>query len=96
MEHLSFFGNPLGDEGLAALLVPPPLAAAPPPPTGRLTNKLKVLNLGYTQVTNAGCATPAAALSSGALPALEHLYLKGIPASAAAKAAVDEARARQG
>ena len=46
MEHLSFFGNPLGDEGLAALLVPPPLAAAPPPPTGRLTNKLKVLNLG--------------------------------------------------
>ena len=93
MEHLSFFGNPLGDEGLAALLVPPPLAAAPPPPTGRLTNKLKVLNLGYTQVTNAGCATPAAALSSGALPALEHLYLKGIPASAAAKTAVDEARA---
>ena len=93
MEHLSFFGNPLGDEGLAALLVPPPLAAAPPPPTGRLTNKLKVLNLGYTQVTNAGCATLAVALNSGALPALEHLYLKGIPASAAAKAAVDEARA---
>ena len=96
MEHLSFFGNPLGDEGLAALLAPPPLAAAPPPPTGRLTNKLKVLNLGYTQVTNAGCATLAAALNSGALPALEHLYLKGIPASAAAKAAVDEARAKRG
>ena len=96
LEHLSFFGNPLGDEGLAALLVPPPLAAAPPPPTGRLTNKLKVLNLGYTQATNAGCATLAAALNSGALPALEHLYLKGIPASAAAKAAVDEARAKRG
>ena len=96
LEHLSFFGNPLGDEGLAALLVPPPLAAAPPPRTGRLTNKLKVLNLGYTQVTNAGCATLTAALNSGALPALEHLYLKGIPASAAAKAAVDEARAKRG
>ena len=96
LELLSFFGNPLGDEGLVALLAPPPLAAAPPPTTGRLTNKLKVLNLGYTQVTNAGCATLAAALNSGALPALEHLYLKGIPASAAAKAAVDEARANRG
>ena len=96
LQGLSLYGNPLGDEGLAALLVPPPLAAAPPPPTGRLTNKLKVLNLGYTQVTNAGCATLTAALNSGALPALEHLYLKGIPASAAAKAAVDEARAKRG
>ena len=93
MEHLSFFGNPPGDEGLAALLVPPPLAAAPPPPTGRLTNKLKVLNLGYTQVTNAGCATLAAALNSGALPAIEQLFLRGIPASASAKAAVCAARA---
>ena len=92
LEHLSFFGNPLGDEGLAALLAPQPLAAT----TGKLPNKLKVLNLGYTQVTNAGCGTLAAALNSGALPALEHLYLKGIPASAAAKAAVDEARAKRG
>ena len=73
--------------------LPPPLAAAPPPTTGRLTNKLKVLNLGYTQVTNAGCATLAAALNSGALPALETLYLHGIPASAAAQAAVYAARA---
>ena len=41
----------------------------------------------------AGCATLAAALDSGALPALEELYLGSIPASAAAKAAVYEARA---
>ena len=40
----------------------------------------------------AGCATLAAALHSGALPALGELYLDRIPASAAAKAAVRGAR----
>ena len=52
-----------------------------------------MLNLSFTKITDAGCATLAAALDRGALPALEHLYLAGIPASAAAKAAVYEARA---
>ena len=52
-----------------------------------------MLYLRYTQVTDAGCATLAAALDSGALPALERLYLDFIPASAAAKAAVYAARA---
>ena len=54
---------------------------------------LKELYLSRTQITNAGCATLAAALDSGALPALETLALYGIPASAAAKAAVYKARA---
>ena len=54
--------------------------------------KLKRLNLDYTQITDAGCATLAAALDSGALPALEELFLDSIPASAAAKAAVYAAR----
>ena len=49
---------------------------------------LKELYLTHTQITEAGCATLAAALDSGALPALERLYLNGIPASAAARAAV--------
>ena len=53
-------------------------------------------NLSYTQVTDAGCAALAAALSSGALPALKTLNLEGIPASDAAKAAVYEARANLG
>ena len=92
LEELGLNDNPLGDEGLAALVAPPPPAGAPPPTTGGLT-KLKSLNLCYTQITDAGCATLAAALDSGALPALEELYLLGIPASAAAKAAVYEARA---
>jgi hypothetical protein len=48
--------NPLGDEGLAALVAPPPPAGAPPPTTGVLA-KLKVLWLGGTQVADAGCAT---------------------------------------
>ena len=61
-------------------------------PTGGLT-KLKILNLYYTQITHAGCAALAAALDSGALPALEVLFLVGIPASAAAIAAVYAARA---
>ena len=84
--------NPIGDEGLAALVAPPPPAGAPPPPTGGLT-KLKVLGLNGTEITDAGCATLAAALDSSALPALEDLYLYDIPASAVAKAAVYEARA---
>jgi len=80
-------GNPIGDEGLAALLAPPlPPAGAPPPPTGGLT-KLERLELNNTQVTDAGCAALAAVLDSGALPALEHLHLFGTPASAAAKSA---------
>ena len=85
--------NPFGDEGLAALVAPPPPAGAPPPTTGVLT-KLKVLVLTSTQITDAGCATLVAALDSGALPALEALYLYGTPASAAAKAAVHAARAK--
>ena len=44
-----------------------------------------------TEITDAGCATLAAALDSGALPALETLYLYGTPASAAAKATVRRA-----
>ena len=80
-------GNPFGDEGLAALVVPPPPAGAPPPPAGGLA-KLKELYLSSTQITDAGCAALAAALDSGALPALEKLDPYGIPAIAAAKAAV--------
>ena len=75
LEAFGFGSNPFGDEGLAALVAPPPLppAGAPPPPTGGL-KKLKVLNLANAQITDAGCAALAAALDSGALPALEDLY----------------------
>jgi len=91
LEGLYFQDNLFGDEGLAALLAPPP-AGAPPPPAGGLA-KLKMLFLCQTQITDAGCATLAAALDSGALPALKELYLDGIPASDAAQDAVYEARA---
>ena len=92
LEWLGLYGSPLGNEGLAALVAPPAAAGAPPPTTGGLA-KLKVLYLSYTQITDAGCATLAAALNSGALPALKELRLEGIPASAMAKAAVYAARA---
>ena len=92
LEFLRLYGNPIGDEGLAALVAPPPPAGAPPPTTGGLA-KLKELHLSDTQITDAGCATLAAALDSGALPALKMLHLDNIPASAAAKAAVYAARA---
>ena len=92
LEGLDLCNNSLGDEGLAALVAPPPPAGAPPPATGGLT-KLKRLDLRRTQITDAGCATLAAALDSGALPVLKRIYLDGIPASAAAKAAVYEGRA---
>ena len=93
LEDLYLYDNPFGDEGLAALVAPPPPAGTPPPPAGGL-KKLKRLDLRGTQITDAGCATLAAALDSGALPALEQLELDDIPASAAAKEAVDAALAR--
>jgi hypothetical protein len=89
LEKLFLAGNPLGNEGLAALVAPPP-AGAPPAPTGGLA-KLKTLELSRTQITDAGCAALAAALDSGALPALKTLYLNGIRASATAKATVRRA-----
>ena len=91
LERLSLEVNPLGDEGLAALVAPPQPAGAPPPAAGGLT-KLKELNLNDTQITDAGCAALAAALDSGALPALEELDLVHIPAKVAAIAAVYDAR----
>ena len=53
-----------------------------------MLTKLKWLNLSSTQVTDAGCAALAAALDSGALPALEVLELNGILASEAEAAAL--------
>ena len=49
-----------------------------------------MLSLQGTQVSDAGCATLIAALYSGALPALNFINVHGIPASAAAMAAVQE------
>ena len=85
--------NSFGDEGIAAIVAPPTPEGAPPPPTGVLT-KLRTLDLRNTQLTDAGCAALAAALDSGALPALETIYLDGIPASAAAQSAVAQAAYR--
>eukprot|EP00964_Phaeocystis_antarctica_P063737 scaffold38270_cov61-Phaeocystis_antarctica.AAC.8 len=91
LEGLDLDNNPFGDEGLAALVAPPPaVAGAPPALTGVLT-KLSQLNLGGTKIADAGCALLAAALNSGALPALDSLFLYGIPASEASNAAVTEA-----
>ena len=90
---LSDYNNPFGDEGLAALVAPPPLAGTPPRPAGGL-KKLELLDLRYTQVSDAGCATLAAALDSGVLPALEELKLDAIPASGPATDAVYAAMKR--
>ena len=94
LAELTFYGNPLGDDGLDALVAPPPPpAGALPPPTGGL-KKLKMLELDYTQVSDAGLAALASALDSSALPALEKLTLEGTPASDTAKGAVYAALAR--
>ena len=52
------------------------------------------LQLDSTQITDAGCSALATALDCGALPALEDIFLRRIPASAAAEAAVQEALKR--
>eukprot|EP00964_Phaeocystis_antarctica_P108724 scaffold73263_cov65-Phaeocystis_antarctica.AAC.7 len=95
LDSVHLFDNPFGDEGLAALVAPPPPAGTLPLATGGL-KMLRELDLDDTQITDAGCAALAAALDSGALPALKVLKLDGIPASEAAKAAVYEARANLG
>ena len=92
LKKLCLIANPFGDEGLAALVAPPPPAAGtPPPPAGGL-KKLERLELARTQVTDAGCATLAAAISSGALPALETVGLDGTRASDSAVAEVRRRR----
>eukprot|EP00964_Phaeocystis_antarctica_P159093 scaffold130026_cov58-Phaeocystis_antarctica.AAC.3 len=100
LEDLDLRDNPFGDEGLAALVAPlpagapvAPLPAGAPPTTTGVLNKLNWLNLSSTQITDDGCTALAATLASGALPALEYLYLRTTLASAAAEAAVYEARA---
>ena len=95
LESLYLSENPIGDEGLAALVATPPPAGALTLPTGML-KKLELLDLDDTEVTDAGCAGLTAALHRGALPALKVLRLDGIPASDAAKAAVYAARANLG
>ena len=88
LESLDLGRNPFGDEGIAALVAPlPPAGALVSPPTGVLT-KLNTLDLSNSKVTDASCAALAAALDSGALPALEELFLLGSSASAAAKDAL--------
>jgi len=64
-----------------------------PPIWVEVLAKLKWLDLGSTQITDAGCAYLASRLRSGALPALECLGLDTISASDAAIDAVYEARA---
>eukprot|EP00964_Phaeocystis_antarctica_P078205 scaffold48633_cov63-Phaeocystis_antarctica.AAC.1 len=71
---LRLCSNPIGDEGIAALVAPQPPAGALPPPTGGLA-KLKRLDLSYTQITDAGCAALASALDSGTLPALNRVNM---------------------
>jgi len=88
LKGLYLHGNPFGDEGLAALVAPPPADA--PPQQAEVLAKLNWLNLGSTQITDAGCAHLAFRLRRGALPALEDLDLDGIPASEEARDAVYE------
>ena len=88
LEYLVIGGNLFGDEGLAALVAPPPPPADAPPPTTGVLTKLRRLYLWDTEITDAGCAALNAAFDRGALPALEDVSLYGVPASAAATAAV--------
>ena len=90
LEYLDLSQNPLGDEGLAALLAPPPPPGALSAPAGGLA-RLNGLLLSRTRISDAGCAALACALESGALSArLKSLNLTGIAASTEARVAVHE------
>ena len=86
LQTLDLMFNPLGDEGIAALVPPPPPAGALPPPAGVLLE----LSLNNTQITDAGCADLYVALERGALPALMRICVEGTPASLEAQNAVHE------
>ena len=89
LEGLALNGSPIGDEGLAA--------------RRRRQVRRRRRREGWRSSTGSTSTTPrsprpaapplAAAFDSGALPALKRLHLLSIPASAAAKAAVNAARA---
>ena len=75
-------------------MAPPPADA--PPPQAEALARLKELDLGGSQITDAGCAHLASRLRCGALPALFRLFLGKALASDAARAAVYEARPNLG
>ena len=90
---LDLSGNRLlGDEGAAALVAPPPPPADAPTTMIRALRKLRTVWLNNTQITDTSCFALAAAIRSGALPALHNVFLyQGTLVSAAARAAVFEA-----
>ena len=92
LEELGLHSNPLGDEGLAALVAPLPPAGVPPQPTGGLA-KLEKLDLSFTQIAGAGSAALVAAFDSGALPALKALSLLGYRSRSRATPDADYSRA---
>ena len=83
LQTLYLSANPLGDEGIAALISPPTSGLA----------KLRCLYLNSTKVSDDGCAALASALAKGAMPALEILSLEDAAASAAAQATLRDAGA---
>ena len=85
LQALFLSSNPVGDEGLAALVAPSSPAGALSPPTGGL-KKLQLITLRNSKVSDAGCAALVAALDSGRLPALKEIDLSGSPISAASEA----------
>ena len=82
LRALSLGHNPFGDAGLSALAAPnPPRGHASPPPAGGL-EKLEILHIERTRITDAGRAALVAALDGGALPALQYLKLEDFGRSA--------------
>ena len=85
LSTLALAHNPLGDEGLAALVAPPPLPADPLPPPAGVLAELERLDLEDTQ--QAGALPPPA----GVLAKLKRLSLRDTQISDAGCAAFDVA-----
>ena len=75
LKKLGLVGNPLGDEGFAALVAPPPAGS----PTGVL-QELEELDLGETSVTEKSIDAYSVAKLSSRLPAMEKMSMGGTPA----------------
>ena len=80
LEGLGLGDNPLGDEGLAALVAPPPPAGAPPPTTGGLTKLKELTSAAPRSPTPAAPPSPPRSTAARCRRSRSSISLAPVPA----------------